>query len=325
MKLKTVFLFLYLIFSQAILAADFIKINIPEAKCGNGEGYSVYVKKQSDQKLLIEFMGGGACWNFESCFTQPKTSLSPISSSGPFSTLTTNDPSNPFYEHSMLYIPYCTGDVHIGNHIASYNGKTVYHYGNKNLELALNYLRKEKQIDLGAFSNVTIWGASAGAIGSFIQSSKIEKFLDSNSKKTLIPDSPGLHFGERFWDKFSPETKLDFYDALTSLGVVPDFNDGFIAKKLRPALALYDRWNIGFLISTKDAVMSTIFGDINPLDHEKLVLSSEGLPAIAREFSNVSIWLQNSAQHTFLVSSKSSQTESVDNIKAIDFARELAE
>lgn len=325
MKLKNLFLFLSLIFSQAIFAADFIKITIPEAKCGNGEGYSVYVKKQSDQKLLVEFMGGGACWNYESCFSQPKTSLSPITSPGPFSTLTNNDPSNPYYAHSMLYLPYCTGDVHIGNHIASYNGKAVYHYGNKNLELALNYLRKEKQIDLGAFSNVTIWGASAGAIGSLIQARKIEKFLDPNSKKTLMPDSPGLHFGNRFWDKFSPETKFDFKTGLASIGIIPDFNDGFIAKKLRPALALYDQWNIGFLIATKDAVMSTVFGDINPLEHEKLVLSSEGLPAIAREFSNVSIWLQNSAQHTFLVSSKSAQTESVDSIKAIDFARELAE
>lgn len=46
-----------LLYSQIILSIDFQKVTIPEAECGNGADYVVYIKKNSDKKLIIEFMG----------------------------------------------------------------------------------------------------------------------------------------------------------------------------------------------------------------------------------------------------------------------------
>lgn len=323
MKIKLSLVLLFLIQTYSTFAADFVKITIPDAKCGNGEAYSVYLKKNSAQKLLVEFMGGGACWNYDSCFANPKTSLAPITSPGPFSVLSTDGPGNPFDNSTMLYFPYCTGDVHIGNHIANYDGKTVYHYGSKNIDLTLKYLADNNLIAFDSYKDVTVWGASAGAIGSLFYGKKIEPLLSSQAKKTLILDSPGLHYGPTFWDKFSARTLADFAVALFNVHIIPNFNDGFIAKKLRPTFYLYHEWTIGVLIATKDRVMSTVFGDITPEEHEKLVLGPEGIPAIAQEFSNIKVWLQDSGTHTFLVSKKSSETESIDKMKAIDFARAL--
>jgi hypothetical protein len=43
-----------------------------------------------------------------------------------------DDENNPFKEYSMAYVPYCTGDVHIGN--AVIDGK-LHFKGNNNIEV----------------------------------------------------------------------------------------------------------------------------------------------------------------------------------------------
>jgi Pectinacetylesterase len=323
MKRQIILTFItFLVSTHLAFAAEFAKITIPGAKCGNGADYAIYVKPGNSEKLLIEFQGGGACWDYNSCFVTPLTSLAPLATP-PSSVLTSEDADNPYLGSTMIYVPYCTGDVHIGKHIAQYKDKTVYHYGQFNFDLSFKYLKKQKVVDFKAFKDVTVWGASAGAIGALLHGKDIEPLLRPSAHKTLIPDSVGLHFGPTFWDKFSRETKHDFEDALARINIYPNFKDGFIAKKLRPTLELYYGWQVAFLIATKDKTMSTIFGNITPEEHRELVLGPEGLPALALDYSHVHIWLQESSTHTFLVSKKTSETVSIEGLKAIDFVRNL--
>jgi hypothetical protein len=72
---------------------------------------------------------------------------------------------NPFADASYVFVPYCTGDLHAGNAVASYpiDGRnlTTYHYGAHNLDLDLAMLA-------GAFpelSHVWLVGQSAGGFG----------------------------------------------------------------------------------------------------------------------------------------------------------------
>jgi hypothetical protein len=321
--MKHFMIFMTLVYSQLLWARSFENIKIPGAKCGNGADYEVFVSKLNDEKLIVEFMGGGACWDRLSCFELPRTWIRPIPNINVFSTLTASGENNPYIEHSMLYFPYCTGDVHIGNHVAVYDGKTVYHNGRNNINLALKYLAEKKIIEFKNFKDVTVWGASAGAIAALIYAKKINGYLAAGTKKTLIADSPGMHFGEHFWDKFPQETKKDFDEAFRSVNLNVDFNDGFVARKFRPVFEIYKEWNFGILLATRDTIMSAIFGEISPSEQEKLILGPEGLPAIARGFPNVKVWLNRSYMHTFLILGESAEMESTKGESAMDFVKDV--
>jgi hypothetical protein len=322
--MKLLMLIILVFQAQSLWAADFEKVAIPGAKCGNGSPYVVFLRKQSTEKLLVEFMGGGACWNKESCFKLPHAWVKPIPMIDSFSTLTTdNDSYNPFAHHSMVYFPYCTGDVHIGNHVATYNGKKVYHYGRRNILLALDYLEQHNLINFKSYNDVTVWGASAGAMASLIYGKNINERLGIGVKKTMIADSPGLHFGEHFWDKFPEAMKKDFKVAFNDVGLQVNFNDGLIAKNMSVVFSQYLDWNIGVLMGTQDYVMSKVFGDIDPKQEEILIMGPEGLPAVARDFPNVKVWLKQTRMHTFLIVKESAEMDSTKGESAIDFVRNV--
>lgn len=324
--MKTLVILIFIFQSYTLLGNTFESIKIPGAKCGNGDDYSVFYRAGSQDKLLVEFMGGGACWDESSCFRVLHAWIKPIPNIKIFSAFTSkNEKINPYIDHSVLYFPYCTGDVHIGNHISNYNGKNVYHYGKRNVLLSLKYLEETQVIKFANFNDVTVWGASAGAMATLFYSKNIDEMLSPGTKKTMIADSPGLHFGKSFWDKFSQDGKKDFEVAFNEIGLKVDFSDGFIAKNMGPVLERYTDWNIGFLIATKDIIMSKMFGDITPEDAEKLILGPEGLPAVASQFSNVRVWLKKTYMHTFLITEPSSRMTSLYGDTAINFAKSIYE
>lgn len=300
------------------------KIDIPGAKCGKGADYSVYVRAHSTSKLLIEFMSGGACWNKTSCVNLPLTWVYPIVSLPSFSVLTSETNSeNPFPEHTNVYFPFCTGDVFTGDRISDYDGTKIYHYGYRNVVLAMKYLKEQNIIAFDDVDDLVVWGASAGGIGALTHAHNIATYVRGDAKKTLIADSPGLHFGPTFWNKFDDDAKRDFKMAFNGVQLDVDFTDGFVARKMGPVMDYYHDWNVGFLYSLRDQTMSWYFGNITKRDHQALLLSSQGVPAIAKSHSNVSVWLNDSSEHRFLLTKKESQIKSLTGQTAINFVTEV--
>ncbi len=296
------------------------RINIPGAKCGNGSDYTVFWKNNSTKKLLVEFMGGGACWDKKSCVTMPSTWIYPMPELPAFSVFTsTVNQENPFMDHSFLYFPFCTGDVFTGRRISTYEGTKIYHYGYSNVLLALEHLSKNKIVDFSSVENLVVWGSSAGGIGALTHGKNIEKYVPAAAHKILIADSPGLHFGPTFWNKFADDAKVDFKYAFNGVRLDVDFNDGFVARKMGPVLEYYRGWDIGFLYSLRDRIMSEFFGEISKGEHQKLLLGPEGIPAIAKNYPYVKVWLANNDVHRFLLTKKNSHLLSLDSIEAIDF------
>lgn len=319
---------LFVVISQTVYATEWKKIKIPGAVCGNGSPYYIFYNNNSEKKLMVEFMGGGACWDFESCFILPHTIILPIPELSSFSIFSDDKSSMNFLSgHSKLYFPYCTGDVHAGRHEASYGplGSKVYHHGDINIKKTLEYLDSNNIIEFKKVEDLVVWGASAGAIATLVHAKKFEKLVASTAQKTMIVDSPGLHWGKNFWDKFSKEMVADFDAAFSELGVHHDFKDGFIAKDLKPAFKAYKNWKMGVMFADKDIIMSTIFGDISPDDQAELINGNDGFPALAKNFKNANVWVNNTLMHTFLLLSESAKMHSVENITAIDFAQTVYE
>jgi hypothetical protein len=301
---------------------DWSRIKIPGAKCGDGTEYSVFYQEKNHEKLLVEFMGGGVCWDYASCFQ--RISIFPWMHQYPkidsYSVFTSSQSKlNPFKGHSKLYFPYCTADVYTGNHISHYKNRTVYHYGRKNIYLALKFLASKGIIGFEQVNNLVVYGASAGGIASLLFSKKLESLVLSSSKKTMIVDSPGLHFGKSFWHKFDDKMRLDFKDIFHEVGVEVDFEDGAISKKMYPFLSSLNQWEIGFVLGLKDYVMSNVFGNISPEEQMSLILSKDGLPEMTSDLPFIKYWLKKTYMHTFLLSKYSANLKSLDDVSVHGF------
>lgn len=318
---------LIFIFSSASLARTWDRIKIPGAYCGDGTTYSVFFDKKESANLLIEFMGGGACWSLSTCYGPNfRTWAHPIPKAPALSYLTSDFArwkQHPFKNDSALYFPYCTGDVHAGNHIAQYGPLKTYHTGYSNIQLALQYLTQNKILNFQDKKRVTVWGASAGAIGTLVHMKTIESYVPTHVKKYAFIDSPGLHFGKEFWHKFTPELFNDYQTTFGKLGLYISPNDGFIAPQLAQAFHQYSSWEVGILQATKDIIMSSVFGDISPDEHKKLLESAQGLPSIAKSYSNIHVWIQDSILHTFLVLSSTAKSKSTEDVSARDFVNDV--
>lgn len=313
---------LLLLLTFNVFASEWESVEVPGAKCGDGKPYNVFIHKGKEQKMLIEFMGGGVCWDHKSCFQKisffPWLHQYPVINS--YSVFTSNvSKINPFKDFSKIYFPYCTADVHSGDHVSKYKNRTVYHYGKKNIELTFEYLKENHLVNFHEVNNLVVYGASAGAIASLVHGKFIESFMESNIKKTMIVDSPGLHFGKTFWNKFDEDMKYDFKQTFGKVELDVDFNDGAISKKMGSVFNLYTGWNVGIIMGLEDIVMSKSFGDITPKEEKELILSTDGVPYIAESYPNIHVWLKDTQMHTFLLSRYSALMKGENGKTVIDF------
>jgi Pectinacetylesterase len=154
--------------------AGWVRVAAPGAVCARGDAYSFWTHAGARSKLLLYFQDGGGCWSYETCapgstFFQDSLRAPDAPSLPERGILDFANPSNPFRDFSMVYIPYCTGDVHWGNNVQRYSdGKdhtlTIHHVGfvNDRRVLAWAYRRYPTP------KQVFVTGCSAGSVGSAV-------------------------------------------------------------------------------------------------------------------------------------------------------------
>ncbi len=308
-------LIMVIILSTNVFAArDFQKVMVPGAKCGDGSDYHIYVDIRSEKKLVVELMGGGACWNYFSCkgiLGQGLTFLDPREPLKKDSMPLDDSDKTPFVDYTMVYLPYCTGDVHTGRHIASYKKKRswrkkrrksikVHHVGYDNVLKVIELLKSDLIVDTSAVEKFVLAGSSAGAIGALIHSVNFEEVAPTAEERYLLADAPGLHFGDKFWSKFSDRMVEDFSEGFAKIGAPLDTNSGKVMKDLPFIAERLHQWKIVIMQGSRDLVMSTIFGNISMKEHEKAVYGPQGVIALADELDNCTAWAASSSQHTFM-------------------------
>ncbi|HVH46573.1 MAG TPA: pectin acetylesterase-family hydrolase [Labilithrix sp.] len=142
-------------------------VPIPDMHCSDGSSAGVAVNfTNKSRDLVIFFQGGGACWNAVTCATQGEN-LKPVGpnigdwmpgADGHSGIFNRADASNPLTKANFVYVPYCTGDGHLGNKVASYG---VHHVGYANATAALKRI-------VPTFTdapNIVVAGFSAGGMG----------------------------------------------------------------------------------------------------------------------------------------------------------------
>jgi len=124
-----------------------------ETSCAHGTEFEFYIRAGDPSKILIFLHGGGACFDAEGCaegsgyyFERIEPWMYPNSPRG---ILDTEHPDNPFRDQTIVSIPYCTGDVHLGNRDQDYvfqendgisRSFTIRHRGQVNVGSSLEWI-----------------------------------------------------------------------------------------------------------------------------------------------------------------------------------------
>ncbi len=144
-----------------------------ETTCSDGTPYRFFARAGDPEKLLVFFQGGGGCWTRATCDPngQPTytVNIGPDYQPLEFGIFNYDNPENPFADYSVVFAPYCTGDVHMGASDTVYPPEaegdepiTIRHQGRANAQAVLDW----------TFANVPdpaqvfVTGSSAGAIPS---------------------------------------------------------------------------------------------------------------------------------------------------------------
>src|SRR5262249_42892316 len=105
-----------------------------------------------------------------------------------------NEPKNPFKDWNVVFVPYCTGDVHAGDHVSTYsdtnggNTKMWHHKGHANI---LAYLKRLAP-PFPNMKKVVVSGSSAGGFGASMNYDDFRKYFPSGQSYLIDDSGPPL-------------------------------------------------------------------------------------------------------------------------------------
>ena len=217
--------FIFALPAAALLAQDenWETIPVPGAVCARGAPYSFFHREGASDDLLIFFEGGGACWDGATCqFGTEYSAGGPLfkdtiyfdSDAAYEGIFDWDNPENPLADHNIVYVAYCTADVHSGSSETVYQVPEsslarrsypvrVNHNGALNARAALDWAYEHYP----APNSIALMGCSAGAYGAIIHSYNIMDHY-SGISFTHLSDS-GVGVLPEGWQGFRSWNALD--------------------------------------------------------------------------------------------------------------------
>lgn len=147
----------------------------PTTICSLGSHYAFFVEPGDSRRLMVYFQGGGACWNAETCDVKArahyfKPEVSEKERPYTHGLFDSTRADNPVQSFTKVFIPYCTGDVHLGWRATMYtmpaaDGNAdrtfeIHHNGGANADAALNWIYEH----VAAPQTIFVTGESAGSV-----------------------------------------------------------------------------------------------------------------------------------------------------------------
>jgi hypothetical protein len=202
-----------------------VKVEIPGTLCSDGSQFKFFVNySNTSNNLLVSFEPGGACWDYDSCSgnggirgaANPHGIPDDHMAQYQFLNLHRRTNDNPIADYNMVFVSYCTGDIHVGNTVATYTetapapgpttdhtpppGKgagaadaqsiTVHHAGHANTLAVIDWLKKTFK----TVPKMLVTGCSAGGAGAILNYPFLRKGLDENVQCSYLLDDSGPIF-----------------------------------------------------------------------------------------------------------------------------------
>lgn len=209
--------------------------------CSRGTPFSYWVRPGTVNKLVVGFDGGGACWDAITCSEANPTFSEEVNDGDNPANLAhgamdLTDARNPMRDWFVVFIPYCTGDIHWGDSVTTYKAKagypdvTVNHKGFVNGQSVMNWIYDH----FSKPEDMFVTGISAGAYGSLMFApylmehyphTQIYQNGDSGAgvvtREFMLSEEEGFN-AWKAWDNFppwlleeatKPQNQLTFSDA----------------------------------------------------------------------------------------------------------------
>jgi Pectinacetylesterase len=243
-------------------------VDFPDSSCDEGTPTGIGINKSDKSDNVIIFLqGGGACWNYFTCFDLP------ISVHGPYGApefnadaadldvgiFDRNATANPFDDWNFVYVPYCTSDIHGGDNVIVYTEgvkppKTVHHVGHANI---LAYVARLAPTFPSA-PKLVVSGASAGGFGAAINYATIRDAMAAQASYLVDDSGPLLEGNDINPDLRSAWTaswRLDkILDPLCGQDCTTDLSVAFTKLSMR-----YPSDRLALLSSVQDGVIRQYF------------------------------------------------------------------
>jgi hypothetical protein len=253
-------------------------VDVPGTTCSDGSTTGLAVNRGADDARLVIFLdGGGACWDALTCFTFGVAKPGPfreaewqqrIAAAGPGSILDRTLAGNPYAGATLVFVPYCTGDVHAGDATQRYPGspRAWRHKGRPNVKADLAWLATA----LPAPGQVVLSGASAGGYGSLVNYDLVRAQWPDASGNLVDDSGPPL-----VGDDFSPIIRAAWVASwrldTTLLDRCPAC--ALDLSRIVPLLAkAYPDDRFALLSSTRDQVIRNFAGGLSGAAFEAAIL-----------------------------------------------------
>jgi len=243
---------------------------------GTDPTFRFWVRKGAPDKLAVVFNGGGACWDDLTCsFPAGPRLPSQVPQfytdairpgDGPQDiggALDATRADNPMRDFTVVFIPYCTGDLHGGSVTRSYNNVghpvtslpsqfDIQHRGFDNFMVVLDWIGR----NVAPPNDLLVAGASAGGYGAVINFPWAAKLFPNARLSVLADASQGVSTpafdtglpGRGSWDlQLAPWAFGNDPQALRS------------GELLRAAARAYPAARFGQYTTTQDSVQSSFY------------------------------------------------------------------
>ncbi|MEZ4449337.1 MAG: pectin acetylesterase-family hydrolase [Nannocystaceae bacterium] len=185
---------------------EWLKKELPGTLCSNSTQYKFFVNySETSDNLLIYLEPGGACWDYETCAgNSPLGAANPdgipdshMQKWGTLSPLMRRDVvDNPAKDWNLVFIPYCTGDVHTGNNEMTYDDPDgvhpplhYLHHGHANIMATVAWLNTQ----FPKVGKMLLTGCSAGGAGAIINYYFFRNGISGVERGYLLDDSGPIY------------------------------------------------------------------------------------------------------------------------------------
>ena len=290
-------------------------VDFPESKCADGSPTGLGINQSPGAtRALIYFEGGGACWNYATCFGVVQTSFhlsgyDEASFKGLIAEFYKNSlllnrdkKNNPLADAHLIFLPYCTGDAFLGTQTTMLDGPLffegeIHFWGRNNVKAYLERLAPTlKDVD-----HIVISGGSAGGFGAGFSWGLFQEAFPGIRVDVLDDSGPPLNPADGQWEAWKEAWAPEFPDDC------PECEDGVDALLNYFRTRLLDSGKFGLMSYKKDGIISTFFG-LLPFQFEERLME---LCALLDEEPDAQYFVVPGLLHTLTIVGS-------DNIDAAD-------
>jgi hypothetical protein len=308
-------------------------VDFADTQCRDGSPAGLAVSRNAESdKLMIFLEGGGACFDTLTCAGNPANAAGQRAEikTGLFNRARSE---NPVKDWNVVYVPYCTGDVHGGtNADGIVDGVPQKFVGRRNLEKFLaRIVPTFPDVD-----QVLLTGISAGGFGAALNVELVQRAF-GEVPVTMIDDSgppmSSAYVPECLQERWRTTWGFD-QSFLADCGAdCPNPNDYAIDYMKHVASTYPDRMG-GLIETTGDSVITLFFGfgasdcmSFLPVPVSATTFEAGLLDfrVTAKSFDNFGTYYIADTTHTWLRGDSLYLRTSPDGVKLIDWYRDIIE